>query len=120
MKRLNSKIANALVALGLAMMVTTPATAFESVSSTRTIVQIKSFVSYAIIEYDPPQENGIGCTHPKSNSRAVIDYGADPDARTLLAMVTVAQTTNGKVGFGLHGCHASKFPLVYRIDSKNF
>lgn len=92
------------------------AMAAESIPVNRTITQIRSFTTYAQIDFVAPRPNSLGCSSAKANRRVAIDWKTQPDRKVMFATALLAFATNKLVGFAINRCHGSGVPLVVRIS----
>lgn len=93
------------------------ALADSDVPNDRTVVEVSTFETSAIISFSPSYANGEGCTGQNESSRVVIEWSLSSEYRMLLTAAISALHAGSQVGFGLSGCSLEhSLPLVYRID----
>ena len=84
----------------------------------RTIVSIRTYVNYAVLEISPSFSNAL-CPGPDGARFIIIDWATNSEAKGLLNAALGAFFLGKKIGAGIQNiCHpfSSGTPTIYRID----
>ena len=110
-------IAVALVWSGSTAVTSTMAA--ESIPVDKQITQIRTFTTFAQIDFDAPHPNVQGCSSRVADSRVAIDWKVKQDRKFMFATAMLAYATNKLVGFSINGCHPSGVPMATRVSVKD-
>ena len=92
------------------------AMAAENIPTDKQITQIRSFTSYAHIDFETSHPNSLGCSSSVADRRVAIDWRSKPDRKVMFATAMLAYATNKSVGFSINGCHGSGVPKAIRLS----
>lgn len=88
----------------------------------QTIVQLRTYATYAVVEYEPGVTNNLACAGKRATVRthAAITFGDDANIKVIYAAALAAMVNGSTVSFGIQDTRCANFdggiPNIYRLD----